>query len=79
VAQYQKILSSRRKKINTMATVTIKANTVSKLNQILSFVKKEKFRFQIQESEDEQLFREMQLSEQSGKGDFNKVMEFLQA
>jgi len=62
-----------------MATVTIKTNTVSKLNQILSFVKKEKLHFHIQESEDEQLFREMKISEESGKGDVKKVMEFLQS
>jgi hypothetical protein len=62
-----------------MATITLQDINTLQINHILDYVKKENINYRILDSEDEFLYKEMTVSEQSGKGDFNKVMEFLQA
>jgi len=47
--------------------------------QLLAYIKRNKWDYKILDPEDEFLYNEMVESEKSGVGDFNKVMEFLQA
>jgi len=62
-----------------MTTITVKPIDYAQQSKLLAYMRKEKLLFEVSESEDEYLFKEMVESEKSGKGDFNKVMEFLQA
>jgi len=62
-----------------MTTTTFQRIAPTQINHILSYAEKEKLKYKISESEDEFLYKKMVESEKSGKGNFNKVMEFLQA
>jgi hypothetical protein len=62
-----------------MTTLTFPQFDYAQRAQLLAYIKRNKWDFQISESEDEFLYNEMVESEKSGIGDINKVMEFLQA
>jgi hypothetical protein len=60
-----------------MTTITVKPGDYAQRTRLLAYMKKEKLKYEISESENDSLYNEMVESEKSGRGDFNKVMEFL--